>query len=225
MGKRLEAGTDPEDLQASLRSRKKQRTRQEIADAALLLFARRGFDAVAVADIARAAEVSEQTVYNYFKTKESLVFDEDEAFEARFVAMVRDRPKSQSLLDAVRAEARAFLIDLSRRPTGAHRRGSMPYLIATSAPLRRHWLAVAERHGRAIASALVADSGGALSLPEAKVLGASLVAVFAVIIDEIGQTMTTDGDVPARIKTLRREVESALDRMANNFNLSDARRP
>jgi AcrR family transcriptional regulator len=225
MGTRLRTDTDPEGLQASLRSRKKQRTRQEIADAALLLFARRGFDAVTVADIAREADVSEQTVYNYFKTKESLVFDEDEAFEARFVAMVQNRPKAQSLLDAVRAEARAFLTALSRRPSGAHRRGSMPYLVATSAPLRRHWLAVAERHGRAVARALVADSNGALSLPEANVLGASLVAVFAVIIDEIGQTMTTDGDVLARIKTLRHEVESALDRMGNNFNLSGARRP
>jgi AcrR family transcriptional regulator len=225
MGTRLRSGTDPEGPQASLRSRKKQRTREEIADAALLLFAKRGFDAVTVADIARASDVSEQTVYNYFKTKESLVFDEDEAFEARFVAMVRDRPKTQSLIDAVRAEARAFLNGLSRRPTGAHHRGSMPYLVATSAPLRRHWLAVAERHGRAVARALVADTGGALSLPEANILGASLVAVFAVIIDEIGQTMTTDGDVLARIKTLRHEVESALDRMSNNFTLSSARRP
>jgi AcrR family transcriptional regulator len=225
MGTRLSAATDSESLQPSLRSRKKQRTRQEIADAALLLFAKRGFDAVTVADIARAADVSEQTVYNYFKTKESLVFDEDEAFEARFVAMVRDRPKTQSLIDAVRAEARAFLNALSRRPTGAHRRGSMPYLVATSAPLRRHWLAVAERHGRAVARALVTDSNGTLSLTEANVLGVSLVAVFAVIIDEIGQTMTTDGDVLARIKTLRHEVESALDRMANNFTLASAKRP
>jgi hypothetical protein len=78
---------------------------------------------------------------------------------------------------------------------------------------------------KARASARTADTNGALSLPEANVLGASLVAVFAVIIDEIGQTMTTDGDVSARIKTLRHEVESALDRMANNFNLSSARRP
>ena len=225
MGTRLKADASPENLQDSLRSRKKERTRQEIADAALLLFAKRGFDAVTVADVAREAEVSEQTVYNYFKTKESLVFDEDAAFEARFVAMVRDRPKTKSLIEAVRAEARTFLDALSRRPAGAHRRGSMPYLVATSAPLRRHWLAVLEQYGSVIARELVTAGGGALSLPEAKVLGAALIAVFAVIIDEIGQTMTTDGDVPARVKTLRHEVDSALDRMANNFNLTESRRP
>ncbi|HTB65116.1 MAG TPA: TetR/AcrR family transcriptional regulator [Steroidobacteraceae bacterium] len=212
--------SDAEHLDASLRSRKKQRTRQEIADAALLLFATHGFDAVTIAEIARAAEVSDQTVYNYFKTKESLVFDEDEAFEARFVAMVRDRPETQSLLEAVRAQVHAFLDGLSHRPTGVQHRGSMPYLVATSAPLRRHWLAVAERHGRAVAEALVADSKGALSLTEAKVLATSLVGVFAVIIDEIGQTMTSDGDVVARIKTLRHEIDSALERMAHDFNVS-----
>ena len=220
MGTRLMANVSPERLRASLRSRKKQRTREEIAEAAVLLFAKRGFDAVTVADIARAADVSEQTVYNYFKTKESLVFDEDEAFEARFVAMVRDRPRTLSLLDAVRAEVRNFLDALSAKPNGVQHRGSMPYLVATSAPLRRHWLAVAERHGRAVAHALVADSDGTLSLPAAKVLGAALVGVFAVIVDEIGQTMATDGDVLARIRTLRLEVEGALDRMADSFNVS-----
>ena len=225
METRLTADAGREGRQDSLRSRKKQRTRQEIAEAALLLFAQRGFDAVTIADIARAADVSDQTVYNYFKTKESLVFDEDDAFEARYVAMVRDRPETQSLLDAVRAQVRIFLNDLSRRPSGAHRRGSMPYLVATSAQLRRHWLAVAERHGCAVAHALVGKSQGALSLPEAKVLGASLVAVFAVIVDEIGQTMATDGDVSARIRTLRREVESALDRMAHDFDVSAGNSP
>jgi AcrR family transcriptional regulator len=223
MAKPLESEV-PESPPDSLRSRKKQRTRQEIADAALMLFASEGFDAVTVAEIADAAEVSEQTVYNYFKTKESLVFDEDEAFEARFVAMVRERPSGSSLVDAARAEACAFLDALSRRPAGGHRRGSMPFLVATSAPLRRHWLAVAERHAHAIAQALADEGHGAMSLIEAKVLGMALMAVFAVIIDEVGLAMKSDGDVRARITALRPEIESALDRMAGGFRLADAER-
>jgi len=58
-----------------LRERKKARTRQAIADAAARLFAQRGYEQVAVSDVAREAEVSEQTVYNYFQTKEQLVTD------------------------------------------------------------------------------------------------------------------------------------------------------
>ncbi len=59
-----------------LRDAKKLRTRQEIADQAMKLFAQRGFDGVTVAEVATAADVSEKTVYNYFPTKEDLFFDE-----------------------------------------------------------------------------------------------------------------------------------------------------
>ncbi|MGF6884695.1 AcrR family transcriptional regulator [Nocardia sp. GAS34] len=71
-----------------LRERKKQRTRQLITETALALFAERGFDNVAVAEIARAAEVSEATVFNYFRTKEALVFSGVEDFGA---ARILDR--------------------------------------------------------------------------------------------------------------------------------------
>ena len=58
-----------------LRELKKQRTRHLIADTAVRLFAERGFEAVSVVEVAKAAEVSEATVFNYFPTKESLVLD------------------------------------------------------------------------------------------------------------------------------------------------------
>src|SRR4030081_1871330 len=61
-----------------LRERKKARTRRVIADAAARLFAERGYEQVAVSDVAREADVSEQTVYNYFQTKEQLVTDRDQ---------------------------------------------------------------------------------------------------------------------------------------------------
>src|SRR6266567_1038113 len=61
-----------------LRERKKARTRQLIADTAARMFAERGYEQVAVSDVAREAEVAEQTVYNYFPTKEQLVIDRGE---------------------------------------------------------------------------------------------------------------------------------------------------
>ena len=57
-----------------LRERKKRAAREAIAAAALGLFARRGYDAVTVAEVAAAADVSEKTVFNYFPTKEDLAF-------------------------------------------------------------------------------------------------------------------------------------------------------
>src|SRR5690242_15087640 len=53
-----------------LRETKKLQTRQMIAESAMGLFVRRGFDHVTVGEIARAAGVSEKTVFNYFPTKE-----------------------------------------------------------------------------------------------------------------------------------------------------------
>ena len=54
-----------------LRELKKARTRQHIADTAARLFAEHGYENVAVTDVAREAEVAEQTVYNYFPAKEA----------------------------------------------------------------------------------------------------------------------------------------------------------
>ena len=56
-----------------LRERKKRRTREAIAEAAVGLFLRDGFDQVSVSHVAAAADVSKVTVFNYFPTKEDLV--------------------------------------------------------------------------------------------------------------------------------------------------------
>src|ERR1700733_683982 len=65
-----------------LREQKKRLTRQRISDVATTLFVVRGFEHVTVSEIARIVGVSEKTVFNYFPTKESLVFDRaDEGVE------------------------------------------------------------------------------------------------------------------------------------------------
>ena len=83
-----------------LRERKKLRTRQLIAETARRMFAEHGFDAVPVTAIARAAEVSEATVYNYFPVKEDLVYQGMEAFESELLAAMRDRPAGESFVAA-----------------------------------------------------------------------------------------------------------------------------
>ena len=85
-----------------LRESKKLRTRQEIADQAMQLFATRGFDHVTVAEVAAAAGVSEKTVFNYFPTKEDLFFDEVPKRAAALVAAIRDREPGESILSALR---------------------------------------------------------------------------------------------------------------------------
>jgi AcrR family transcriptional regulator len=59
---------------AGRRERKKEETRRVIAEAAMRLFLDRSFDQVTIAEIAEAADVSANTVFNYFPTKEDLFF-------------------------------------------------------------------------------------------------------------------------------------------------------
>lgn len=87
---------------AGLRERKKQETRQNLANLATVMFAARGFDNVSVAEVAAAAGVSKMTVFNYFPRKEDLFFDRVPEFTALITAAVRKRRPDQSPVAAVR---------------------------------------------------------------------------------------------------------------------------
>ncbi|SMF68863.1 TetR family transcriptional regulator [Streptomyces sp. Amel2xC10] len=56
-----------------LRERKKRRMYETVSDIAVRMFVERGFDAVSVAEIAAAAEISKPTLFRYFPAKEDLV--------------------------------------------------------------------------------------------------------------------------------------------------------
>lgn len=69
----------PTPSSPSLRDRKRARTRQALIDAAIELFERDGYERTTVADIAAAAEVGSRTFFNYFASKEELLFPESDA--------------------------------------------------------------------------------------------------------------------------------------------------
>jgi DNA helicase IV len=72
-----------------LRERKRLRMYREVSETAIGLFLERGFDAVSVAEVAAAAEISKPTLFRYFPTKEDLVlhrFADHETEPARVVA-------------------------------------------------------------------------------------------------------------------------------------------
>lgn len=88
------------------RERKRQETRARIVDAAAVLFAQRGFDAVSVMEIAQKAGVVEKTVFNHFPMKEGLVFDADPPMRDALLDAVRRRPAGES----VAAAAGSFVV-------------------------------------------------------------------------------------------------------------------
>ena len=72
-GKPAAPQSDPP--QQGLRERKKQRTRMAIYEAAMALFAERGYDHVTMAEIARAADVAPATVFTHYASKEDLFYE------------------------------------------------------------------------------------------------------------------------------------------------------
>jgi len=100
-----------------LRERKRIETRQRIADTASLLFMTRGFEAVTVAEIAAAADVSKVTVFNYFPRKEDMFFDRQPEAQAMLTAAVEDRAPGRTPLAAI-GELMLDLVDTAHPLAG-----------------------------------------------------------------------------------------------------------
>src|SRR5262249_47466740 len=139
----------------TLRARKKRQTRQHVAAVAARLFTAHGYERVRMRDVAEAADISEQTLYNYFPTKEHLIFDLDQEFEQRLVDVVRRRKSGTTIAGTVGREATRFLgevLDSMDKPTG------IPASVALGASLRRVWVDLNARAADRLAHALREDA-------------------------------------------------------------------
>ena len=79
-----------------LRERKKRQTKQRISDIATGLFLEHGFVTVTMAEVGEAADVSVNTVYNYFPAKEDLFFDRSKGVVDQLARWVRARDAGES---------------------------------------------------------------------------------------------------------------------------------
>jgi AcrR family transcriptional regulator len=102
-----------------LRERKKARTREAIIDAALGLFARKGFEATTVEDIAAAADVSPRTFFRYFESKVDLVMARNEAHGDKLGPLIEARPADEGPLEAFRQVLRSELSERLADPAAA----------------------------------------------------------------------------------------------------------
>lgn len=144
---------------------KKQKTRKAISDMATTLFIERGYHEVTTAEIAARAEVSVPTLFNYFPTKEALVFDEDiEIIEKALVDAITSRKKGQSMLDALLASG-LQLIATARQD--AERFAAVRALIERTPELDRYSQRLWMSHESALVAALRHASRRKLSPVEA----------------------------------------------------------
>jgi AcrR family transcriptional regulator len=125
-----------------LPERKRQLVRQEIARAAWLLFAERGYEDTTVEAIARAAGVSRRSFFRYFSSKEDVVVGTSDALAEDVLAAFARRPKHEPPLVAIE---RALRPAIETRLADAAESRAIISLLRESRTLRR---ALLERHAR-----------------------------------------------------------------------------
>jgi AcrR family transcriptional regulator len=197
-----------------LRERKKEQTRQSIAETAWRLFAERGYDRVTVAEIARAAQVAEATVFNYFPTKEDLFYSRLEAFGDQLVEAIGARPAGEPALAAFGR----FLLESGGwlRQAGAgdgaalDRLRTVNRLIAASpALLAREQLAIA-RSTRVLADLLADQTGAGPDDIAPQVAANALMGVQRALLDQVRRRVLA-GEDPARLAAdIRASTRQAL---------------
>jgi AcrR family transcriptional regulator len=186
-----------------LREQKKVRTRQALAAAAAGLFARYGYPNVTMTQIAAAAGVADQTLYNYFPTKESLVFDQSAELESTLIGAMTARAAGVSIVDAYAAWLDGTLLGEAARRS-LHSPGGMPKLVATSESLHRMLLGQTHQIATSLAGRLRESDG--LAEPAAVAIADALLAVFARTIEQLG-VATSEAELPA----IRDRASAAID--------------
>jgi AcrR family transcriptional regulator len=197
-----------------LRERKKRQTRQLILDTAARLFVERGFDGVTVTEIARAAELSEMTVFNYFPTKEDLVFGRMEFFEEQLIAAVQQRALGES---AVAAFGRMVLADIDQLDARTEMIAKAAMLIRASPGLQAREREITARYTARLAAIFTAETGSADDDIEAWTAASALMAVHRGLLEHVrnavlagrrGAQLTQDAVAQARRALAR--LESGL---------------
>lgn len=90
-------------IEPTLRELRRERARNEITAAAIELFTGQGYDATTVDQIAQAALISPRTFYNYFPSKEDVLFYEADAGTEAFRFQVTSETPVVGPFEAVRA--------------------------------------------------------------------------------------------------------------------------
>jgi AcrR family transcriptional regulator len=192
-----------------LRERKKQHTRQLIAEIARRRFAERGFEGVTVAEIAREAEVSEKTVFNYFATKEDLVYWRLESFEQELLDTIRERAVGESVLAAFGRFVRAPRGLLGNVDEDAREQlAALTRTIVSSPALLAREQQIFAGYTRSLAE-LIADEEGAGEV-EAWVAANALMGVHRALVDFSRSRVLAGVRQPALADEVRAEAERAL---------------
>ncbi|MEU6237826.1 TetR family transcriptional regulator [Kitasatospora sp. NPDC047058] len=195
-----------------LRTLKKQRTRQTIAETAIALFLDRGFDQVSVAEIAAAAEVSKPTLFRYFASKEELVLHRFADHLGEAGRVVAGRAAGVTPLDALerhhleRLEARDPSTGLTDQPESL----AFLRLVYETPSLSAHLMDYIDADTRALAEALDPDRG-----VTARLVAAQYMAVRQELAHSVWTRLAAGQDTDAAARQAAAETATAFSLLRN----------
>ncbi len=187
-----------------LRERKKQQTRLQISNIATGLFIQRGFDQVTLAEVAEAANVSVNTIFNYFATKEELFFDRAEEVLEEPSRIVRERRPGESVADAMYRAGREGL----RAQDSVFTRASYvkPFFatVEASPALKLHLRALFDEAEDRLTRTLIAETHAGPEDPTPRAVATMLIGQQRMLISEfITRLLRDESDAKIRVALQR----------------------
>jgi AcrR family transcriptional regulator len=195
-----------------LRERKKSQTRQAIAEAAEDLFRAQGFDQVTVDEVAQAAQVSKKTVFNYFPTKEDLVFARTDDREHALLMAVEACRGGATIVEAFRQLClqQTALIGRLRRSAGQGSGGVFD-LVDGHPALKRKLHDINARLASSLAAALAELGGRSPDDPLVGALAAALLGAQTALYRSLRRRVATQSSDAAVARAHRRDVNRVFD--------------
>jgi AcrR family transcriptional regulator len=202
-----------------LRERKKSETRQHIADVAARLFAEHGFDEVTVDQVAQAADVAKKTVFNYFPTKEDLVFDRAEDRASALLAAVTGRDAHTSVLESFRELCLSQAERLGRLRAEVESGTGGPFeLMRTNPALRRKMHEVNAELTALLAAALAAEAGTTLDDPVTLVVAGALIGAQRTLYIRLREHAAGPASDASVIRQHRRDTDRVFDQLSQGLS-------
>ncbi|MGW7566719.1 TetR/AcrR family transcriptional regulator [Streptomyces tendae] len=208
-----------------LRERKKRQTRQYISDVATGLFLERGFEAVTVAEVADAANVSVNTVYNYFPAKEDLFLDRSKGVVDRLSRWVRGRGDGESAAYAVLRELRDEVESVSPRVGLMDGYAAFMKVVHESPALRSRMWAIGQEVLVNLEETLREETGAPAEDPLPGLMAGQINWLHGTVMVEIGHRMVAGGkpsEVSREMLLLLDEMEELLSEKVLNYAVRGA---
>jgi AcrR family transcriptional regulator len=188
--------------------------RGRLAQAALTLYAERGFDHTTVAEIARLAGLTERTFFRHFADKREVLFYGTDMARDLLARAVADAPAAATPMDAVGAALQAAGAAMQENPERVRLRDAV---VSANAELRERELTKLAAFASAMAGAL-RDRG--IPEPAASLAAETGIAVFKAA---LARWITEPGqpDLPGILKESMDELRGMLtDPLASSLSPS-----